>query len=128
MSEIQQMVERYVESIHTQNEQEFRSLWSGEDTDTMISVTQIYRGLDSIVSDFLIGAIRKSYTEITLIPDSEPEIHQLTDDVAIVIFCYHTECIKRDDGSSFGISGVETQVMKRIGSHWKLCHIHYSQK
>lgn len=128
MPEIQQLLKRYVKSIHTQDEQEFRSLWSGEETDTMISVAQVYHGLDSIVSDFLIGAIRKSYSEITLIPDSVPEIHRLTEDIAVVIFCYHTECVKRDDGSPFGISGVETQVMKRIGGQWKLCHIHYSKK
>ena len=30
--------------------------------------------------------------------------------MAVVIFQYHTECIRREDGSEFGIAGMETQV------------------
>ena len=95
MSEIKDLVNRYIAAIHSQDEQEFRSLWIGSDTDTMISVATAYCGVDSIVSDFLIGAIQKAYTEINLIADKEPEIHPLTEDTAIVIFSYHTECIRR---------------------------------
>jgi hypothetical protein len=128
MSEIKDLVNRYIAAIHSQDEQEFRSLWSGSDTDTMISVAKVYRGTDSIVSDFLIGAIQKAYKEITLIADEEPEIHHLAEDTAIVIFRYHTECIRRQDGSTYGISGIETQVVKCIDGQWKLCHVHYSKK
>ncbi len=126
IQEINSVVNRYIHAIHTQNEAEFKSLWCGADTDTMISVTNVYQGIEKIYTDFIIGAIQKAYTDIKLIADEPPEIHLLDNQTAIVIFKYHTECIKREDGSTFGISGMETQVMKCIDGQWKLCHIHYS--
>lgn len=125
--EINEVVTRYIRTIETQDESSFKSLWSGADTDTMISITNIYRGLEKIYSDFLIGGIQAAYTKIDLIADGDPEIHFLDDATAVVIFQYHTECVKREDGSSYGIKGMETQVMKKIHGEWKLCHVHYSK-
>lgn len=125
-NEINAVVNRYIMAIHTQDELSFKSLWSGADIDTLISITNIYCGLEKIYSDFVIGIIQKAYTRIDLIADGDPEIHLLDEATAVVIFQYHTECIKREDGSFFGIKGVETQVMKKIQGEWKLCHIHYS--
>jgi hypothetical protein len=128
MKEIRDVVNRYIAAIHTQDPQEFRLLWTGTGTDTLISVATEYRGIDSIVSDFLQGSIRKKYAEITLVPEETPEIRCLDRETALVIFRYHTECIKRDDHTPFGISGVETQVLKCLDGQWKLCHVHYSKK
>lgn len=49
----------------------------------------------------------------------------LTDDVAIVIFRYHTECVRRESGDPYGIAGLETQMMRRIKGRWKITHIQY---
>lgn len=125
--EINAVVARYTQAIGSQDEASFKSLWSGTDTDTMISIPHIYRGLEKIYSDFVIGAIQATFTKIDLIADGEPEIHLLDDTTAVVIFQYHTECIKREDGSPYSIQGMETQVMKRIQGEWKLCHVHYSK-
>ena len=43
IQEINSVVNRYIHAIHTQNEAEFKSLWCGADTDTMISVTNVYK-------------------------------------------------------------------------------------
>lgn len=126
-TEILTLVKDYIKAIHTQDVSDFRSLWSGSSTDTMISVAKVFQGLDAIVDDFLIGAIQKLYSNIDLIADEKPEIHMLSDDTAVVIFQYHTECTLRDSGEAFGISGMETQVVRCIAGSWKLCHIHYSK-
>lgn len=124
---INQLVQNYKTAIHTQDEAFFKSLWTGNATDTMISITNQYIGLDDIYSKFLIGKIQASYQTITLIEDSQPVIHFLDDCTAIVIFEYHTECIKRDTLEPYGIHGLETQVVKKINDEWKLAHVHYSK-
>jgi len=124
---INQLVQDYKMAIHTQDESFFKSLWTASPTDTMISITHQYVGLDSIYADFLINRIQKAYQEITLIEDSQPVIHFLDESTAIVIFEYHTECIKRDTLAPYGIQGLETQVVKKINQEWKLAHVHYSK-
>lgn len=124
---IKQLLEDYKKAIHTQDERFFKKLWSGKDTDTMISITKQYVGIENIYNDFLIGGIQKAYQEITLIGDSEPTIHFLDETTAIIIFAYHTECIRRETLEIYGIQGLETQVVKKINDEWKLTHVHYSK-
>ena len=50
----------------------------------------------------------------------------LTDDTAIVLFSYYTDCIRRENGEPYGIEGLETQVYKKQDGDWKLAHVHYS--
>lgn len=50
----------------------------------------------------------------------------LTDDTAIVLFSYYTDCIRRETGELYGIEGLETQVYKKQDGDWKLAHVHYS--
>ena len=80
----------------------------------MISITHQYTGLESIYQEFLKERIQGNYLKITLIQDGELKIHFLSDDIAIVIFEYHTECIKRDTLEEYGIEGLETQVVKKV--------------
>ena len=62
-----------------------------------------------------------------LIADDEPVVRFLTDEIAVVIFRYHTECIRRESGEPYGISGLETQIVRKTPKGWKLAHIHYSK-
>ncbi len=127
MEEIRELLENYVKAIHSQDESLFRSLWSNEELDTMISITNQYHGIDAIVHDFLIGRIQAAYETIDLIVDEEPVIQMITEDVAKVIFVYHTECIRRETQEAYGIQGVETQIVKKVDGKWKFVHIHYSK-
>lgn len=123
---IEALVRRYCDAIHTQDETAFRALWSKESACTLISVGKVYAGLDDICERFLIGGIQKAYSEITLIPE-DISVSFRGADLAVVIFRYHTECIRRADGSPFGIAGAETQVFLREAGEWKLTHLHYSK-
>lgn len=124
--QIQQLVQRYVKAIHTQDKEEFLSLWTGNDADTMISITNIFYGDESIYQDFLIGKIQAAYSNIDLFEDGLT-IHLLDEQTAIVIFAYHTECTKRETGEAYGIKGLETQIVRKINGEWKLQHVHYSK-
>lgn len=126
MQEIKELVNRYIQAIHTQDKDEFLSLWTGNEADTLISITKIYKGDQALYDDFLIGTMQKKYSRIDLINDGLT-IELLDDKTAIVVFSYHTECILREDGTPFGIQGLETQVLRKIGSQWKIQHIHYSK-
>ena len=44
-------------------------------------------------------------------PAQNIDIHLQENDTAVVIFQYHTEYIRREDGSEYGIAGMETQVL-----------------
>jgi len=51
----------------------------------------------------------------------------ISNQLAIVIFRYHTKFIKRDTGEEYGIAGLETQVTVKENNVWRLLHIHYSK-
>lgn len=121
-----EVVKRYQEVIHNQDKNMFDNLWSNKQPCTLISVTQQFYGKDKIYDDFLIGRIQKSYSSIDLINDGI-EVNMIHDDLAIAVFQYHTECIKRDTHESYGIQGLETQVIIKEDNEWKLLHVHYSK-
>lgn len=124
---IRKLVEEYKKAISTQNKKDFCKLWSRTLETSLISVADIYNGTDEIYNDFLIGKIQKAYISIELFTESL-EIRFLKDNMAIVIFKYHTECIKRENKEPYGIFGVETQLVIKENADWKLLHIHYSKK
>lgn len=125
MEEIKQLVYNYAKAIHTQNEKDFKALWSSKEN-TLISLTNQFDGIDSIYKDFLIGVIQRFYESIDSIVEGI-EIHQIDENKAIIIFKYHTECIRRDTKEPYGIQGLETQIVIKENNEWKLMHIHYSK-
>ena len=122
---IMETLNRYIAAVHTQDEEEFKKIWLNIPEATLISITKVFTGIDTINSQFL-SLIRNAYTKIDLIAESV-EINLIDETTAVVIFKYHTECIKRDDGEPFGIKGLETQLMKKTDEGWKLVHVHYSK-
>ena len=70
MEEIKQLVYNYVKAVHSQNEEEFKALWSSKEN-ILISLANQFNGTDAIYQDFLIGGIQShyesvSYTHLTL--------------------------------------------------------------
>ncbi len=125
--EIEAVVDRYCEAIGTQNKDEFISLWTGEPSDVLISGSKYFEGVHTITDSFLIGGIQKMYSSIRLVKE-DIKIHRLTDEIAVVIFRYHTVCRRRETGEPYGIRGLETQVLKYTSSGWRIAHIQYSGK
>ena len=123
-SVIREKVLAYCEAVEKQDQNAFRILFDRDAT--LISISTLYNGIDAIADDFL-GAIQRAYQTIRLIPE-DIDIHLQENDTAVVIFQYHTECIRREDGSEYGIAGMETQVYVRKDEDWKLVHVHYSKK
>ena len=123
-SMIREKVLAYCEAVEKQDQNAFRILFCRDAT--LISISTLYNGIDAIADDFL-GAIQRAYQIIRLIPE-DIDIHLQENDTAVVIFQYHTECIRREDGSEYGIAGMETQVYIRKDEDWKLIHVHYSKK
>ena len=123
-SVIRENVLAYCEAVEKQDQNAFRILFDRDAT--LISISTLYNGIDAIADDFL-GAIQRAYQTIRLIPE-DIDIHLQENDTAVVIFQYHTECIRREDGSEYGIAGMETQVYIRKDEDWKLIHVHYSKK
>ena len=124
---IRDRVLSYCEAIHTQDPDLFDSLWSNEKRGDciLISIGQVFSGYDSILRDFLLGGIQAAYESIELIPEDITVTYQ-DSEFAIVTFRYHTECIRKDNGNRYGISGVETQVWRREDD-WRMIHLHYSK-
>lgn len=127
MESIKKLVSCYQEAIHSQDKEQFYKLWSQKNQCSLISVTNLYVGLDTIFNEFLIGGIQKSYSYIELVAENI-EVNRVRDDLAIVVFQYHTKCIKRDSKEHYGIQGLETQIMIKEEGEWKLLHVHYSKK
>ena len=125
---ITELVDKYCKAVNTQEKDDVYSIFSLKGKCTLISVSKIFDGLDSIYQNFLVDLIRKFYSKINLIKDEELKINFVNENTAIVIFKYHTECILRENGEKFGIKGVETQVMIKEDGDWKITHIHYSKE
>lgn len=126
LTQVNAVVDGYCAAIHTGDEAALRAVFAGEATDTLISQSTLYEGPDAIARDFL-GKLHELYTTITLVNDGL-DAHLLTDDVAIVIFRYHTECVRAGTGEPYGIAGLETQVLKRTSDGWRIAHIQYHGK
>ena len=58
MKEIEQLVYKYTKVVHSQNEEDFRALWSSKENE-LISITNQFRGIDTIYQNFLIDGIQK---------------------------------------------------------------------
>ena len=82
--------------------------------------------LSAYTRTFLIGGIQAAYYQIRLITETM-EVHEVSDALATVVFRYHTECIRRENGAPYGIQGPETQVYIKQDGDWKLLHVHYSK-
>ena len=121
---IRKKVLAYCEAVEKQDQNAFRELFDRDAT--LISISTLFDGIDAIANDFL-GAIQRAYQTIRLIPE-DIDIRLRENDMAVVIFQYHTECIRRENGSEYGIAGMETQVYIRKDEDWKLIHVHYSKK
>lgn len=119
------VVQNYCDAIRDNDAKAFRAVWTGEDGDTVISQSTLYQG-PARVMEFLC-LLHQIYDAIELVNDGL-DAHLLTDDVAIVIFRYHTECVRAGTGEPYGIAGLETQVLKRTSDGWRIAHIQYHGK
>ena len=126
MEEIKQLVYNYAKAVHSQNEEEFKALWSSKEN-ILISLANQFNGTDAIYQDFLIGGIQSHYESIDLVVE-KIDIRMIDENKAIVVFRYYTECIRRDTHEPYGIQGLETQIVIKENNQWKLMHIHYSKK
>lgn len=125
--EIEQLVTKYTQVIHSQEKEDLYAIWTNEPINTLISGSHRFNGIDCIYSDFLIGGIQNAYTKIDLIID-DTTINYIDDTLAIVILAYHTDCIRRETFEKYGIEGLETQVVKKTSNGWKFVHIQYHGK
>ncbi len=121
------LVADYQRAVHTQDLGLFRRIWAKDAPVSLISVSTLFSGYEAISQDFLIGGIQKAYASIDLVAEKiEPRL--INENTALIIFSYHTECIRREDSTSYGIRGLETQVAVKEDGEWKLQHIHYSKE
>ena len=123
---IRQVVLDYIESIDTQDRGIFDKVWSDQYECRLISIATEFVGKEAIYEKFVIGGLQKAYESIRLIMD-DLSIRMAGPDTAIAVFRYHTECIRRGTGESYGIQGLETQVIVWENDDWKLVQVHYSK-
>ena len=124
--EILEVVKKYQEVVHSQDKTLFDEIFADQADCELISITTEYKGKEAIYNDFLVGGIQKAYSVIDLINDGI-DINLVNDKMAIVVFKYHTECIRRENNEAYGIQGLETQVQIKENGKWKIVHVHYSK-
>ena len=117
-------LQQYIHLVHTQEESDGVGLWADECEVSLISGAKQFVGKKAIQNDFL-GLIRKVYETIDLISESA-DVRLLNEKCALIIFAYHTVCIRRESGEPYGIAGLETQVYVLENGDWRLAHVQYS--
>lgn len=123
-AKILEMLEQYKRCVNTQKREDFYPIWSSGEN-VLISQSNCFVGTDAIYDEFIIGRIQKAYSKIELISKTA-EVRKLTDDTAVVVFEYVTDCTRRESGEPFALGGLETQVYVREQGEWKLAHVQYS--
>ena len=126
IEQIKELINKYCLAVKTQDKDIVDKIFSKNKKCNLISIATVFEGVDSIYENFL-GLIKKMYSKIELIKDEELKINFISDNTAIIIFKYHTDCILRENGEKFGINGVETQLVIKEEGDWKIVHIHYSK-
>ena len=124
MRSVEETINEYVEQIHDQ-EEKFKELFV-EDA-VLISGINIFSGVEEIYGEFVKNLLHKKFLEIKLVKENL-EIRYLTKKIVVAVFQYHTECILRENGESYGIEGVETQVLQQCEEGWKIVHIQYASR
>lgn len=124
--EILELLNQYIHAIHTQAPEDFLPIWADCCTPCLISIGKRFDGLESIYQDFCLGSIRAKYSFIELVAESTT-VQFISEDTAILVFRYHTNCTLRSDGSYYSIAGIETQVYLRTTNGWRLAHIQYGK-
>lgn len=124
--ELLNLVKKYQQLINTPSKKLFNEVFAQHGCCSEIAVIDYYKNRDSIYDNFIIGRLQNRFSRIELIAD-EITINEISDNLAIVIFKYHTDCNLRENGDKFGITGLETQVMIKENSEWRILHVHYSK-
>ena len=120
------LVAKYQKLVTQPSRELFDEVFSYAHPCNLIAITNRFESRERIYNDFLMGALKKAYSRIELIAD-EISVNVISEELAIVIFWYHTECDLRESGEPFGFSGIETQVMINEKGQWRIIHIHYSK-
>lgn len=124
--QIKELIKKYQRLINNPSHELFDEIFAKNAFCTEIAIIDCYEGRESVYDNFIIGRLQKRFARIELIADSVT-VNEISDDLAIAIFKYHTDCNLREDGSPFGIAGIETQVYIKENGEWKLLHVHYSK-
>lgn len=120
------LVKKYQLLINKPSKELFDEVFAHNSYCTEIAITDYYQGSENVYNNFIIGRLHNRFSQIELIAD-EIIINEISDKLAITIFKYHTDCILRENGTSTGISGLETQVMIKENDEWRILHVHYSK-
>ena len=120
------LVAKYQKLVNTQSRELFDEVFANHELCNMISITNHFPNREAVYNDFLIGRIQARFSRIELIAD-EIIVNEISDDLAIVVFKYHTDCDLRENGQPHSIEGLETQVIVKQEGEWKILHVHYSK-
>ena len=118
-------LQQYIRLVHTQEESDSIGLWAEKCEVALISGAKQFTGKAATMNAFLKELIRNAYETIDLISESV-DVRFLNDSCAVLVFAYHTECIRRETGEPYGIAGLETQVYIKENDEWRLAHVQYS--
>lgn len=125
-NEIKDVVRKYTELVNQPSQELFNDIFAQNCEVSLISITNVFQGREAVYDDFLIGGIQKAYSSIILVNDGL-SVNVINSDLAVVIFKYHTECVRRETNEEYGIQGLETQVLLKEDGKWKIAHVHYSK-
>jgi len=125
-NQILELVAKYQDLVHNPSKELFNEVFAQNSFCTEIAITDHYKNRTSIYEDFIIGRLQNRFSRIELIAD-EITINEISDELVIVVFKYHTDCDLRETGEHTGISGLETQVIVKENNEWRILHVHYSK-
>lgn len=120
---IEQVIDRYIESINLCDTTLLRSIWSYSDAVSYIAPTGYYVSFQEMKDNLWIGVFGNMFTSRKL-QKYGLKIH-VSGNNAWSEFRWTFDAVKTD-GTPFKSKGQETQILEKGADGWRLVHSHYS--
>jgi len=120
---VQQLLEKYLESIKTADTKLASEVWSQSPDIVVVTPLGRFQGWENVRENLYVNFLQKVFAERTLQP-SNLTMH-VDGDAAWAVFDW-TFTAKLANGQPFTSKGWESHVYQRTDHGWRIVHLHYS--
>jgi ketosteroid isomerase-like protein len=122
-SQIQQLLDKYLQSVNTADVTLASSVWLQSPGIVVVTPLGRFQGWDSVQKDLYVNFLQKGFLERTLQP-SNIQIH-VNGNSAWAVFDWNFKA-KLANGQPFTSKGWESHVYEKTDGGWRITHLHYS--
>lgn len=122
--EIEEVFEAYLEAFENRDTQAMEAVWSGQDTDRILSVLGTFSGQE-IISGLMDSVIKEKFSGL-YVADSSIDVLFMDEATAFASASFQVVMAQTDTTKAINQQILESQIYKKMEDGWKLCYVHQS--